>query len=123
MKNAKASGGMAGKANRPLMRPQNGEAMTKIAKPKGIEIFTFKQNTPEWEQARCGKITASELKAVMAKSKDMRMRTTYLRKLCAEIIAEKPIEGYSNKNMERGHEMEEEARLHYEMMTGRKPTP
>lgn len=80
------------------------------------------QGSPEWLAARCGKVTASEFSAVMAKSKEAVMRSKYLRRLAAERLTGKPMETYATgswaKNLERGHEQEPYARMAYEERTG-----
>lgn len=67
--------------------------------------------------ARLGLPTASEFSTILAKGRDgsdSKTRKTYMRKLAGEIITGKPTEGYTNAAMERGHEMEGEARAAYE---------
>lgn len=78
-----------------------------------LQIITCDQNSPEWFQARMGIPTASMFGTVMAKGKDggaSATRKNYLFKLAGEIISGEPMENYQNANMERGHEMEKEAR-------------
>lgn len=77
-----------------------------------VEIFDCDQNSAEWMQARCGIPTASAFKDVMAKGEG-KVRKTYMLKLAGEIITGQPSESYSNAHMERGHEMEGEARELY----------
>jgi hypothetical protein len=48
-------------------------------------------------------------------------RKTYMMKLAGEIITGDPMENYSNGHMERGKEMEDEARSLYAFMTGADP--
>lgn len=79
-------------------------------------IITCDQGTPEWYQARLGIPTASEFSTVMAKGQG-KTRATYMRKLAGEIITGQPTESYSNAHMERGKEMEAEARAAYEFLT------
>lgn len=78
-----------------------------------IEVFDCAQNTPEWHRARMGIPTASMFQTVMAKGRDggaSVTRRAYLMKLAGEIITGEPCENYSNQHMERGHQMEGEAR-------------
>lgn len=71
-----------------------------------MEIFReLEQGTPEWLEARCGIITASEMKSVMAKGSGA-TRNTYMYKLIGERITGEPTASYSNAHMERGHEHE-----------------
>lgn len=86
-----------------------------------IEIVDCEQNSPEWLQARLGLPTASEFKTIIGIKKDAREKVTrrdYLYKLAGEIITGKPANNYSNEYMERGHEMEPEAREIYAFLTG-----
>ena len=61
-----------------------------------VEIIDCEQNSPEWFAARLGLPTASKFKAILAVSKDMKMRTRYLRDLAGEILTGKPAEQYRN---------------------------
>lgn len=79
------------------------------------EIIDCDQNTEEWFLARMGIPTASSFSAVMAKG-DGKTRTAYMHKLAGEIISGEPMEGYSNAAMERGHELEPDARQQYEFI-------
>lgn len=74
-----------------------------------MEILTMDQGSEEWHQARAGLITASNFKSVLSGSTgkgEGKMRDAYMRKLAAERITGKPIEGYKNAFMDRGNEME-----------------
>ncbi len=86
-----------------------------------IEVFDeIDQGSPEWFAIRAGRVTASKFATVMAKGKDggrSATRDQYMRQLAGEIITEEPApEGYSNAYMERGHELEDEARQYFAMM-------
>jgi hypothetical protein len=74
-----------------------------------VEIIECEQGSPEWHAARCGIVTASRLKDVMAEG-DGKMRSKYMRELASERIRGWVEDGYSNAHMERGHEQEDEAR-------------
>ena len=85
-----------------------------------IEVFSFEQCSPEWYAARLGLPTASEFHTVLAKGKNggaSLTRKTYLNKLAGEIITGEPAESYSNPFMERGKQMEVEARELYAFIT------
>lgn len=82
-----------------------------------IQVIDCDQNSPEWYAARCGIPTASNFATVMAKGEG-KTRRTYMLKLAGEIITGEPNESYSNAHMERGHELEPEARSQYAFMTG-----
>lgn len=81
------------------------------------EIIKCEQNSDEWLKARAGIPTASQFATVMAKGKtkgeDSKTRRTYLLKLAGEILTGELSENYSNAHMERGHQMEPEARSLY----------
>lgn len=77
-----------------------------------IEVFDFPQGSPEWFKARLGIPTASEFAAVKAKGEG-KTRRTYMMKLIGEILTGECMEGYSNAHMERGKEMEPDARNLY----------
>lgn len=97
------------------------KAATK-AKPKApanpeVEILDgFEQNSPEWLQARIGLCTASNFATIMASGKDggdSKTRTKLLYQMAGEILCGEPAETYSNASMQRGSDMEAEAREHY----------
>ena len=82
-----------------------------------MEIVNCVQGTEEWFRARMGIPTASEFKTVMVtkgrgEGGESKTRRTYLCKLADEIVYGEltPEAVYTNANMERGHEMEAEAR-------------
>lgn len=90
-----------------------------------IEIIECAQNSPQWFAARAGIPTASEFKTVMREGKGSNpslTREAYLRKLAGEILTGEPApEGYSNSFMERGHELEDEARSMFAFMRDADP--
>lgn len=74
------------------------------------------QGTPEWFAVRRGLPTASCFSTIMAKGKggaESKTRQTYLYKLAGERITGDPMDGFTNHHMERGHEMEPQAREMY----------
>lgn len=79
-----------------------------------MEIINCQQNTPEWESCRLGKLTASEAQAIG--NNDSGLKTLCL-KLVAQLLTGKQEKGYFNSDMERGHELEMEARNAYELET------
>ncbi len=90
-----------------------------------MQILDCEQNSPEWFAARLGIPTSSQFKDVMARSPKGNApgatQKTYMRKLAGEHITGKQMDNYSNAQMERGHEMEDEARKFYAFMTDNKP--
>lgn len=88
-----------------------------------LSIFRdFEQGGAEWFEVRRGIVTASEFDAVLAKGRKAgepsKTRRTYMYKLAGERLTGAPMEHYSNGYMERGHQMEDEARAWYELVTG-----
>lgn len=81
-----------------------------------LEIFDCLQNSPEWFSVRAGIPTASMFQTVMAHGKGggpSLTRAKYMRELVGERITGEVQEGYTNRHMDRGREMEEEARNLY----------
>ena len=76
------------------------------------------QGSPEWFQAKLGKVGASRISDVLAKGKGV-TRGNYLAELVSERLTGRIYEdGYENAYMLRGKEMEDEARNAYEFITG-----
>lgn len=89
-----------------------------------VEILTMDQGSEEWFAARLGLPTASEFSTIMAQGKDggaSVTRKTYMYKLAGEILTGQPATSYSNGYMERGKDMEAEARALYALSTGIDP--
>lgn len=85
-----------------------------------IQIITCEQGSEEWFCARAGMPTASKFATVMAKGQG-KTRAEYMRKLAGEILTGEPMDSYSNHHMERGKEMEGEARDLYAFMQDVEP--
>lgn len=86
-----------------------------------MRVIDCEQGSPEWKAARCGKVSASRLDAVMAKGKGSApsaTRTGYMGELIAEVLTGVKHEGYSNADMDRGVEMEPAALKAYEFAMG-----
>ena len=78
----------------------------------------IEQNTPEWYAARLGMPTASSFnKIITSKGALSTQRTKYLYKLAGERILGYPEESYQNSHMERGSELEAEARNLFEVIS------
>jgi len=85
-----------------------------------VIVHDMEQGTPEWFAVRRGLPTASMFGTILAKGKgggESLTRRTYLYKLAGEIITDEPMDSFSNHHMERGHSMEDEARLYYAFFT------
>lgn len=85
-----------------------------------IEVFNCEQGTPEWFECRLGIPTASMFSAVLAKGQG-KTRRTYMLKLLGERMTGELQDSYSNGHMDRGKEMEDEARDAYAFMKDVEP--
>ena len=76
----------------------------------------MEQRSEEWFAARCGKVTASRVADIMARTKTgpSASRENYLAQLVCERMTGKPAESYSNAAMAWGTEQEPFARAAYE---------
>jgi putative phage-type endonuclease len=76
----------------------------------------MEQRTEEWFQARLGKVTASRMADVIAKTKTGwgASRATYMGELIAERLTGVSAERYSNAAMQWGVDTEDEARIAYQ---------
>lgn len=105
----------------PSLRPQTAALQ---AKAQGevfrelVEVFDeIEQGTEEWFALRLGLPTASNFATIMAEGKDggaSKTRAKLLYQLAGEIVTGEPAENYSNAFMERGKQMEAEAREDYD---------
>jgi len=77
------------------------------------------QGTPEWHQQRLGKVTASRVADVIAKTKTgySTSRENYMAQLICERLTGAPTEGFTNAAMQWGTETEPKARATYEAKT------
>lgn len=78
------------------------------------------QGSPEWHAMRLGKVTASRVADVIAKTKSgyAASRANYMAQLIAERLTGTPAETYTNAAMQHGTETEPEARAAYEFYQG-----
>jgi len=76
-----------------------------------MKIHKMEQCSDEWFEIRKGKMTASNAQAIGANGKGLE---TYIYSLLAEKYSNNK-EIYTNKDMERGVELEEQARMTYEI--------
>lgn len=80
----------------------------------------MEQRTDDWYQARLGKVTASRVADVVAKTKSgySTSRANYMAELVAERLTGKKGDSYQNAAMQWGTEQEPNARAAYESMQG-----
>lgn len=83
------------------------------------------QGSPEWFAARLGKVTASRVSEVIAKTKSgwSASRANYMAQLVAERLTGQAQESYSNAAMQWGTDNEPLARSAYEFRTDATVTP
>ncbi len=79
----------------------------------------MQQRSDEWFAARCGKVTASRMADMTAKTKTGwgASRANYMAQLVVERLTEQCAESYTNAAMQWGNDMEPQARAAYEFMT------
>jgi len=79
--------------------------------------MTIVQGSPEWFAARAGKVTASRIADVVARSRDRKTwgvsRTNYAAQLICERLTGRAKEGFTNAAMQHGIDTEAEARAAY----------
>jgi putative phage-type endonuclease len=80
-------------------------------------IHNFEQGSEAWENIRLGKFGGTDAQAVATAGKGL---DTKCYEKVAEILTQRAKTGYSNEDMERGHEFEDIARQIYEVQTGNK---
>lgn len=87
--------------------------------------ITVEQGSPEWIAARLGKATGSRISDILAvgKSGPSASRANYRAQLVVERLTGVMVEGYTSEAMERGKEVEIDARRAYAFRTGRAVTP
>jgi putative phage-type endonuclease len=83
------------------------------------ENQTVQQGTPEWHQLRLGKVTASRVADILAKTKTgpSASRNNYLIELALQRVTKTIEESYTNSAMEWGTQTEPQARVAYEVKT------
>ncbi len=89
-----------------------------------MKIIECEQGSPEWFAARAGKVSASRIADLTAKTKTGwgASRANYAAELVAERLTGVKAEKYSNANMQWGTDTEPAARTMYEFMTDRPVT-
>ena len=79
----------------------------------------LKQGSKEWLDARLGVVTASNFsKLITSKARASRQQSAYMETLIQEQISNKRAESFSNNWIERGNELEPDARIMYELAKG-----
>lgn len=80
----------------------------------------IEQGTPEWHALRCGKVTASRIADVCAKTKTGwgASRENYMAELIAERLTGQQAEGFQSAAMKWGSQTEQQARDAYEFYRG-----
>ncbi len=81
-------------------------------------IHKFEQNTPEWHAIRIGKFTASLDFQQLVTGKPEVFKKLVRKKAAERITGQEVVAKYSNKDMERGKELEESAIEAFEMEKG-----
>lgn len=80
-----------------------------------IIIRGIEQGTPEWHDLRKGVLTASKASTIASNGKGLK---TYISDLMAEFYSDEHIETFKNEAMQRGNDLEPNARAWYEFETG-----
>ena len=81
---------------------------------KPIYRYDIIQRTPEWIEIKRGKMSASNAETIIANGKGLE---TYIYNLMAEYYSSAEKENYINADMQRGIDLEPEARLEFEFYT------
>lgn len=86
-----------------------------------MKILTCDQRSPEWQTARLGKLTASRVSeafAVIKKGESAGRRNLRMQLVLERLTGQSQENGYQSFDMERGIELEADARRLYEARTG-----
>lgn len=75
------------------------------------------QGSDEWHQLRLGSVGGSSINSVLAKGQG-KSRQSLLYQLAAELLSGQKTNGYTSPAMERGNELEDDARTLYSFQTG-----
>ena len=73
------------------------------------------QRTPEWIEIKRGKMSASNAETIIANGKGLE---TYIYNLMAEYYSSAEKENYINADMQRGIDLEPEAKIEFQFYTG-----
>jgi putative phage-type endonuclease len=85
-----------------------------------MKIETIAQGSDEWKAIRLGRVTASRVADIIAKTKSgpSASRGNYMAELICERLTEQAQDGFTNAAMQWGVDKEPEARALYEFMAG-----
>jgi putative phage-type endonuclease len=85
-----------------------------------METYLMQQGTDAWHEIRCGKVTASRVADIVAKTKTghSASRTNYMAQLVCERLTKTQAESFTNAAMEHGITQEPFARAAYEAAQG-----
>lgn len=87
-----------------------------------MKVIEAAQGSEEWFAARCGRVTASRMKDVLASGRSgapSATRAAYMGELIAETLTGRPANAFQgNADTERGNELEPMARAEYETRRG-----
>ena len=81
------------------------------------EFIDIEQNSEEWDGVRLGKFTASTFSDLFADTKTAAYNKAIAKVVYERITGEAYAFYYTNKRMEAGHDLENLAREHYELLT------
>ena len=81
-----------------------------------MQVYDIEQRSTEWHLARMGKFTASTFHKLFSK-KDSAGYNELINTIVYERLTNDTPEGYTNEWMQRGIELEDEARIDYEVRT------
>lgn len=86
-----------------------------------MNVIDAEQGSEEWLAARLGRVTASRVSDVIAKTKTgySTSRAAYMAELICERLTGKQADSFTNDDMRRGTELEPIARAMYEIQTER----
>jgi hypothetical protein len=85
-------------------------------------VIDAEQRTEAWRQARCGRLTASRAKDMLAVTRSSgeaaARRDLRVQLVCERLTGQPQEDGYVNADMRRGSDLEPEAFAAYESLTG-----
>ena len=85
-----------------------------------MQVYNMEQLSDEWFEIRLGKITGSAIQDILTKGGGKVRNKRIFKRVAERITGKRCEESFSNRHTERGHALEDDARLVYEMETGNK---